>query len=135
MIDHFGLNVCQPSPAASLKILAAQISDRDSGVRTAALNALVCVYAIVGEPLWKMLGQMPEKERSMLEERIKRSGRPNATTAGASNATPATSKRSASERPTNRKYVSSKFLSSSPWSFYCCVILPLILCRRGTSAR
>ncbi|KAM3186859.1 hypothetical protein ACTXT7_003450 [Hymenolepis weldensis] len=103
MIDHFGLNVCQPSPAASLKILAAQISDRDSGVRTAALNALVCVYAIVGEPLWKMLGQMPEKERSMLEERIKRSGRPNATTAGAPNATPAASKRSASERPTNRK--------------------------------
>uniref|UniRef100_A0A0R3TNI5 TOG domain-containing protein n=1 Tax=Rodentolepis nana TaxID=102285 RepID=A0A0R3TNI5_RODNA len=103
MIDHFGLNVCQPSPAVSLKTLAAQISDRDSGVRTAALNALVCVYAIVGEPLWKMLGQMPEKERSMLEERIKRSGRPNATTAGALNATPVASKRSVSEKPTNRR--------------------------------
>ena len=58
MIDHYGLNVCQPSPTASLKVLAAQIGDRDSGVRTAALNALVCVYAIVGEPLWKMLGQV-----------------------------------------------------------------------------
>nr|CDS27460.1 microtubule associated protein xmap215 [Hymenolepis microstoma] len=103
MIDHFGLNVCQPSPAASLKTLAAQISDRDSGVRTAALNALVCVYAIVGEPLWKMLGQLPEKERSMLEERIKRSGRPNTTTAGAPNATLAASKRSVSEKPANRR--------------------------------
>ncbi|VDK33159.1 unnamed protein product [Taenia asiatica] len=94
MIEHFGLNVCQPSPAASLKVIAAQISDRDSGVRTAALNALVCAYAIVDEPLWKMLGQLPEKERSMLEERIKRAGRP-ATAA----TTSAASKRSASERP------------------------------------
>ncbi|VDN37719.1 unnamed protein product [Dibothriocephalus latus] len=94
LIDQFGLNVCQPSPAASLKVLAGQISDRDSGVRTAALNSLVAAYAIVGEPLWKMLGEMPEKDRSMLEERIKRSGRPSTA---ASNAT---SKRSASERPT-----------------------------------
>ncbi|KAL5108615.1 Cytoskeleton-associated protein 5 [Taenia crassiceps] len=98
MIEHFGLNVCQPSPAASLKVVAAQISDRDSGVRTAALNALVCAYAIVDEPLWKMLGQLPEKERSMLEERIKRAGRP-ATATSASTA----SKRSASERPVNRR--------------------------------
>uniref|UniRef100_A0A5K3F5B7 Cytoskeleton-associated protein 5 n=1 Tax=Mesocestoides corti TaxID=53468 RepID=A0A5K3F5B7_MESCO len=98
MIDHFGLNVCQPSPAASLKVIAAQISDRDSGVRTAALNALVCAYAIVGEPIWKMLGQMPDKERSMLEERIKRAGRPSTA---ASNST--VSKRSASERPVNRR--------------------------------
>lgn len=99
MIDHFGLNVCQPSPAASLKVLAAQISDRDPGVRTAALNALVCVHAIVGEPLWKMIGQMPEKERSMLEERIKRSGRPNTAGPLAS-----ASKRSISERPANRRW-------------------------------
>ncbi|VDM16133.1 unnamed protein product [Hydatigera taeniaeformis] len=98
MIEHFGLNVCQPSPAASLKVLAAQISDRDSGVRTAALNALVCAYIIVGEPLWKMLGQLPEKDRSMLEERIKRTSRP-ATAAS----TATTSKRSASERPVNRR--------------------------------
>lgn len=98
MIEHFGLNVCQPSPAASLKVLAAQISDRDSGVRTAALNALVCAYAIVDEPLWKMLGQLPEKERSMLEERIKRTGR-HATAVSTSTS----SKRSASERPVNRR--------------------------------
>nr|VZI06113.1 unnamed protein product [Spirometra erinaceieuropaei] len=93
MIEQFGLNVCQPSPAASLKVLAGQISDRDSGVRTAALNSLVSAYAIVGEAIWKMLGELPEKDRSMLEERIKRSGRPSTA---ASNAT---SKRSASERP------------------------------------
>uniref|UniRef100_A0A0X3NYS1 TOG domain-containing protein n=2 Tax=Schistocephalus solidus TaxID=70667 RepID=A0A0X3NYS1_SCHSO len=93
MIEQFGLNVCQPSPAASLKVLAGQISDRDSGVRTAALNSLVAAYAIVGEALWKMLGELPEKDRSMLEERIKRAGRPSTA---ASNTT---SKRSASERP------------------------------------
>ncbi len=58
MIDHDGLGVCQPTPAAALKTIAAQIGDRDSGVRTAALNTLVIAFAILGEPMWKMLGSV-----------------------------------------------------------------------------
>ncbi|VDQ04261.1 unnamed protein product [Trichobilharzia regenti] len=91
LIDRFGLNVCQPSVPVAIKLIAQQIGDRDSGVRSAALNSLLSAYAIVGEQLWKIIGDVrnnlflctlvfdifdciPEKERSMLEERIKRSG-------------------------------------------------------------
>ncbi|CAH8828703.1 unnamed protein product [Trichobilharzia szidati] len=74
LIDRFGLNVCQPSVPVAIKLIAQQIGDRDSGVRSAALNSLLSAYAIVGEQLWKIIGDIPEKERSMLEERIKRSG-------------------------------------------------------------
>ncbi|CAH8441458.1 unnamed protein product [Schistosoma turkestanicum] len=74
LIDRFGLNVCQPSIPIAIKSIAQQIGDRDSGVRSAALNALLSAYAVMGEQIWKVIGDIPEKERSMLEERIKRSG-------------------------------------------------------------
>ncbi|KAF6778761.1 hypothetical protein AHF37_03012 [Paragonimus kellicotti] len=76
LIERFGVNVCQPSVPVALKAICQQISDRDSGVRSAALNALVSAYAIVGEQLWKIIGSLPDKDRTMLEERIKRAGRP-----------------------------------------------------------
>uniref|UniRef100_A0A3Q0KG40 Putative microtubule associated protein xmap215 n=1 Tax=Schistosoma mansoni TaxID=6183 RepID=A0A3Q0KG40_SCHMA len=74
LIDRFGLNVCQPSIPIAIKLIAQQIGDRDSGVRSAALNALLSAYAVIGEQIWKVIGDIPEKERSMLEERIKRAG-------------------------------------------------------------
>ncbi|KAA3678847.1 cytoskeleton-associated protein 5 [Paragonimus westermani] len=76
LIERFGVNVCQPSVPVALKAICQQIGDRDSGVRSAALNALVSAYAIVGEQLWKIIGSLPDKDRTMLEERIKRAGRP-----------------------------------------------------------
>ncbi|CAH8452216.1 unnamed protein product [Heterobilharzia americana] len=80
LIDRFGLNVCQPTVPVALKLIAQQIGDRDSGVRSAALNALLSAYAIIGEQIWKIIGDIPEKDRSMLEERIKRVGHISATT-------------------------------------------------------
>ncbi|KAH8851107.1 Cytoskeleton-associated protein 5 [Schistosoma japonicum] len=74
LIDRFGLNVCQPSIPVAIKLIAQQIGDRDSGVRSAALNALLSAYAVIGEQIWKIIGDIPEKDRSMLEERIKRAG-------------------------------------------------------------
>ncbi|CAH8452669.1 unnamed protein product [Schistosoma rodhaini] len=74
LIDRFGLNVCQPSIPIAIKLIAQQIGDRDSGVRSAALNALLSAYSVIGEQIWKVIGDIPEKERSMLEERIKRAG-------------------------------------------------------------
>ncbi|KAG5446885.1 Cytoskeleton associated protein 5 [Clonorchis sinensis] len=75
LIERFGVNVCQPSVPVALKTISQQIGDRDSGVRTAALNALVSAYALVGEQLWKIIGNLSDKDRTMLEERIKRAGR------------------------------------------------------------
>ena len=44
MIREFGVNVLQPSPAASMKSMAKQIADRDTKVRDAALNAITEAY-------------------------------------------------------------------------------------------
>lgn len=71
LIERNGLNVC--SPSKSLPLVAAQISDRDSSVRTAALNTIVQAYAVVGENVFKYLGRLSDKDRSLLDERIKRS--------------------------------------------------------------
>lgn len=43
------MNVCQPTPPKALAAIAAQIGDRDNGVRNAALNAVVEAYFLVGE--------------------------------------------------------------------------------------
>ena len=58
LISVYGENVCQPSPAKALPAVAAQIADRDNGVRNAALNAIVEVYNLVGETVYKYLGRV-----------------------------------------------------------------------------
>ncbi len=54
----YGINVCQPSPAQALKAIAQQISDRDNSVRSAALNTVVTAYHILGDNVYKYLGQV-----------------------------------------------------------------------------
>ncbi|XP_028404850.1 cytoskeleton-associated protein 5-like isoform X2 [Dendronephthya gigantea] len=80
LVSVFGENVCQPSPAKALPAVAAQISDRDNSVRNAALNAIVEVYNLVGETVYKYLGRISEKDQSLLEERIRRAGKTKTTT-------------------------------------------------------
>lgn len=58
MIEQYGTTICQPSPAACLKEVAKQISDRDNSVRNAALNCVVQAYNIVGEKVYKMVGNV-----------------------------------------------------------------------------
>ncbi|KAK0049616.1 cytoskeleton-associated protein 5 [Biomphalaria pfeifferi] len=72
LIENYGINVCQPSPAHALKIIAAQIGDRDNGVRNAALNTIVVAHGIIGENVYKFIGNLNDKEQSLLDERIKR---------------------------------------------------------------
>lgn len=47
-----------PTPAACLKEIAKQISDRDNSVRNAALNCVVQAYFIVGEKVFKFVGNV-----------------------------------------------------------------------------
>lgn len=58
--DYFitGITVCMPTPAACLKEVAKQISDRDNSVRNAALNCVVQAYNIVGEKVYKLVGNV-----------------------------------------------------------------------------
>ncbi|XP_077372476.1 cytoskeleton-associated protein 5 isoform X3 [Festucalex cinctus] len=73
LIEGYGLNVCQPTPAKSLKEIAVHIGDRDTSVRNAALNTVVAVYNVCGDQVYKLIGNLSDKDMSMLEERIKRS--------------------------------------------------------------
>lgn len=75
LIESYGMNVCQPTPAKSLKEIAVHIGDRDTSVRNAALNTVVAVYNVCGEQVYKLIGNLSEKDMSMLEERIKRSAK------------------------------------------------------------
>ncbi|XP_058054357.1 protein mini spindles [Anopheles bellator] len=73
LIETYGLTVCQPTQPVALKEIARHISDRDNAVRNAALNAVVQAYFLAGEKIYKLIGQLSEKDLSMLDERIKRS--------------------------------------------------------------
>nr|XP_015194853.1 PREDICTED: cytoskeleton-associated protein 5 isoform X1 [Lepisosteus oculatus]XP_015194854.1 PREDICTED: cytoskeleton-associated protein 5 isoform X1 [Lepisosteus oculatus]XP_015194855.1 PREDICTED: cytoskeleton-associated protein 5 isoform X1 [Lepisosteus oculatus] len=75
LVESYGMNVCQPTPAKALKEIAVHIGDRDTSVRNAALNTVVAVYNVCGEQVFKLIGNLSEKEMSMLEERIKRSAK------------------------------------------------------------
>ncbi|XP_055712026.1 protein mini spindles isoform X3 [Phlebotomus papatasi] len=72
MIETHGLAVCQPTPQSALKEIARHISDRDNSVRNAALNCIVQAYFLAGDKVYKMIGQISDKDSSMLDERIKR---------------------------------------------------------------
>ncbi|KAK1159669.1 cytoskeleton-associated protein 5-like isoform X4 [Acipenser oxyrinchus oxyrinchus] len=75
LIESYGMNVCQPTAAKALKEIAVHIGDRDNSVRNAALNTVVVVYNVCGDQVFKLIGNLSEKEMSMLEERIKRSAK------------------------------------------------------------
>lgn len=72
LIETYSISVCQPSPQLALKEIAKHISDRDNSVRNAALNCVVQAYFLVGEKIYKLVGNLNEKDLSMLDERIKR---------------------------------------------------------------
>ncbi|XP_066504827.1 cytoskeleton-associated protein 5-like [Hoplias malabaricus] len=78
LIENYGTNVCQPTPAKALKDIAIHIGDRDTTVRNAAPNTVVAAYNVCGDQVFKLIEcfpQLSEKEMSMLEERIKRSAK------------------------------------------------------------
>lgn len=70
------LSICQPTPPVALKEIARHISDRDNSVRNAALNTVTQAFFITGDKIYKLIGQMTDKDLSMLDERIKRTKRP-----------------------------------------------------------
>ncbi|XP_071559595.1 protein mini spindles-like isoform X2 [Temnothorax nylanderi] len=75
LIENYGVSVCQPNPSVALKEIAKQIADRDNSVRNAALNCIVQAYFLQGERVFKLIGQISEKDRSLLDERIKRAAK------------------------------------------------------------
>lgn len=72
LIETYGMGACQPSAQIALKEIAKHIADRDNSVRSAALNCVVQAYFLVEDKVYKLIGQLSEKDLSMLDERIKR---------------------------------------------------------------
>ncbi|KAI7908148.1 armadillo-type protein [Cokeromyces recurvatus] len=70
LIQRNGISVMHPNK--SLPIIATHIGDRDSSVRNAALNAVAQAYILIGDPVMKYMTRLGDKEKSMLEERLKR---------------------------------------------------------------
>ncbi|XP_076233452.1 msps cytoskeleton-associated protein 5 isoform X2 [Calliopsis andreniformis] len=85
LIESYGLSVCQPSPSVALKEIAKQIADRDNSVRNAALNCIVQAYFLQGERVYKLIGQISEKDQSLLDERIKRAAKNRPTKSASTN--------------------------------------------------
>lgn len=72
LIETYHMSACQPTPAIALKEIAKHIADRDNSVRNAALNCVVQAYFLIEDRVYKLIGQLTEKDLSMLDERIKR---------------------------------------------------------------
>ncbi|XP_063384841.1 protein mini spindles [Cydia fagiglandana] len=75
LIETYGWTAMSPSGTVALKELARHIGDRDNAVRSAALNCVACAYFLEGEKIYKMIGQISDKDLSLLEERIKRASK------------------------------------------------------------
>jgi len=50
--------MCGSQPQKTVPLMAAQISDRDNAVRSAALNAMVVINGNVGEVVFKFTTQV-----------------------------------------------------------------------------
>lgn len=70
LIQRNGISVTLPNKA--LPAIAANIGDRDANVRGAALGAISQAYMLIGDAVYKNVGPLSDKDKSMLDERLKR---------------------------------------------------------------
>ncbi|KAK2466947.1 hypothetical protein APHAL10511_001205 [Amanita phalloides] len=70
ILKKSGTGACDPVKAFPL--IAAMIADKDSQVRKSTLGALSEGYILVGEKIWSLVGPLPAKEKTQLEERLRR---------------------------------------------------------------
>lgn len=69
LIQQKGVEIMLPNKA--LPLIAVHIGDRDAGVRNAALSAIAQAYILIGDGVMKYMTKLGDKEKSMLEERLK----------------------------------------------------------------
>ncbi|KAI0721683.1 ARM repeat-containing protein [Cerioporus squamosus] len=70
LLKRFGIGACEPAKA--FPRIAAMISDKDPAVRKSALAALSEGYVLVGEKIWSLVGGLSPKDKTQLEERLRR---------------------------------------------------------------
>ncbi|KIP09127.1 hypothetical protein PHLGIDRAFT_29234 [Phlebiopsis gigantea 11061_1 CR5-6] len=70
LLKRFGLGACEPPRA--FPVIASAISDKDPSVRKSALATLSEGYVLVGERIWQLVGPLSPKDKTQLEERLRR---------------------------------------------------------------
>ncbi|KAL5529163.1 hypothetical protein ACEPAG_5137 [Sanghuangporus baumii] len=70
IMKRTGVAACEPTK--SFPVLASMISDKDASVRKSALNALSEGYVLAGETIWSYVGPLSPKDKTQLEERLRR---------------------------------------------------------------
>ncbi|KAI0695900.1 ARM repeat-containing protein [Cytidiella melzeri] len=70
LLKRFGIGACEP--AKTFPVVAAAISDKDHSVRKSALATLSEGYVLVGERIWQLVGSLSPKDKTQLEERLRR---------------------------------------------------------------
>ncbi|KAF7363414.1 Microtubule associated protein [Mycena sanguinolenta] len=112
ILKKSGMGACEPTKA--FPTIAAMISDKDASVRKSALGALSEGYTLVGEKVWTLVGPLSPKDKTQLEERLRRVPGPNngggggaARSSQSSSCSPAMKPRSASPAPSNLPRVPS----------------------------
>lgn len=70
ILKKSGMAACEPTKAFPL--IASLLSDKDPQVRKSALNALSEAFSLVGEKVWALVGPLSPKDKTQLEERLRR---------------------------------------------------------------
>lgn len=56
----------------SVLLIASQVGDRDATIRNSALQAVCEIYSVLGDEMYTLLGRLPQKEKDLIMERVKR---------------------------------------------------------------
>ncbi|KAL0571687.1 hypothetical protein V5O48_010274 [Marasmius crinis-equi] len=70
LLKKYGMTACEPPKA--FPVIASMIADKDSAVRKSALGTISEGYVLVGEKVWALVGPLAPKDKTQLEERLRR---------------------------------------------------------------
>ncbi|KAG6334584.1 hypothetical protein ID866_4507 [Astraeus odoratus] len=71
LLKRNGMGACN-QPSKAFPSIGSMIADKDSSVRKSALSVLSEAYTLVGEKVWNLVGPLPPKDKTQLEERLRR---------------------------------------------------------------
>ncbi|KAH7930808.1 ARM repeat-containing protein [Leucogyrophana mollusca] len=71
LLKRNGMSACN-QPSKAFPVVASMIADKDSQVRKSALSVLSEGYSLVGEKVWSLVGPLSPKDKTQLEERLRR---------------------------------------------------------------
>ncbi|KAF9246549.1 hypothetical protein BU15DRAFT_85302 [Melanogaster broomeanus] len=79
LLKRNGMGACN-QPSKAFPVVGSMIADKDSTVRKSALSALSEAYILVGERVWALVGPLSPKDKTQLEERLRRVSGPSSPT-------------------------------------------------------